>query len=116
MMRRFVVILVVGILATLAPRTASAQAKQGDTELLVGGNLFSVMSSGASITNGQFNFGIGYFVTDRFDVSGDLGLASAVQYFFGEKASKVKPYVGGTVIVQSFKTRDQVSFSPNGTP
>src|SRR5262245_25493495 len=144
MMRRLAIVLAVGILAGLTPRTASAQAKQGDSEVLIGGNLFALTSNNLNTVNGQFQFGYGYFVTDRFEVNvspvvsvtssttttpptfdprtgrilstgstttnidGDLGLGTAVQYFFGAKASKVKPYIGGSLIVQSFKTRQQV--------
>jgi len=132
-MRRVAIVLGASILVWLAPRPANAQAKQGDSEVLIGGNLFALIGSGSTNTTGQFQFGYGYFFTDRLEinvtpvvsvsssqtasvngsatsnVTGDLGLGGAVQYFFGAKASKVKPYVGGSLVVQSFKTHDQIN-------
>lgn len=133
-MRRVAIVLGASILVWLAPRPAHAQAKQGDSEVLIGGNLFALMGSGSANTTGQFQFGYGYFFTDRLqinvspvvsvsssqtvsvvngstttNVTGDLGLGAGVQYFFGAKASKVKPYVGGSLVVQSFKTHDQIN-------
>jgi outer membrane protein W len=144
MMRRLVIVLVAGLLVGFSAQPAHAQAKQGDSEVLIAGNLFVLTANSLNSTNGQFQFGYGYFVTDRFEVNvspvvtvsstttttpptidprtgrilttgstttsvdGDLGLGTAVQYFFGAKTSKVKPYVGGSLIIQSFKTRDQI--------
>jgi outer membrane protein W len=129
-MRNAIIGVVAGVVLAAAPGTASAQAKQGDKEVLVGGNLFAINSTVSTTTQGQFNFGVGYFLTDRFELnvnpvlsitsgsaagfgsstSADLGLASSVQYFFGARTSRVKPYIGGTAIIESFKTQD--SFDP----
>jgi outer membrane protein W len=126
----------VGLFAIAAPPAASAQAKRGDKEIQVAGNVFSVLSSGSSMTNGQFQFGIGYFLSDRFElaftpilsitgsrqtfgstsaasVTADLGVSTKGQFFFGGAESKVKPYVGGTFIVQSFKTSTGGSIADN---
>jgi hypothetical protein len=154
------VLFIVGIFAV--PRAASAQAKQGDKEIKVGGNVFALMGSGGGTTTfGQFDYGVGFFVSDRFEVSVsptlrvqanpvagrpalpgtpalvlggrvvvpatpdvpavepgtdwniDSGFATQAEYFLGEKSSRVKPYVGGTFIIQSFKTDNGATFSDN---
>lgn len=138
-MRNGIIGVVVGFVLAAAPNTASAQAKQGDREVLVGGNLTSTNSSFARSTNGDFVFGIGYFMTDRFEINvnpivtisnsggsgfasgsnttADFGLSSSAQYFLGAKASKVKPYVGASAVFNSFKTQDRfdpVTFQTQG--
>jgi len=137
---------VLGMLALAAPQRAYAQAKQGDKEVQAAGNVFSVLSSGSSLTNGQFQFGVGYFLTDRLEIAvtpvvsitgtkqttptfnsrgqiigsssttnvdADMGVSTNMQYFFGASSSKVKPYVGTTFIVESFKTGDGGSLADN---
>jgi outer membrane protein W len=139
-------ILLCALLILALPWAARAQAKQGDKEVQIAGNAFTLLSSETTSTNGQFQFGLGYFVNDRLevavspvvsisssttstpvfnavgqvissnrttDVSGDLGVATKVQYFFGATASKVKPYVGGAFIVQSFKSGTNGSIGDN---
>jgi outer membrane protein W len=115
------------------PAHARAQARKGDKEIQLSGNTFTVISSGASETVGQFQFGVGYFLTDRLEVgispivsitsgsdgmggtnvTGDLGLSTKVQFFFGEKSAKIKPYVGASYIVRSFKTQGDSSLADN---
>lgn len=52
----------------LAPSLAHAQAKAGDKEVLVSGNVFSNISPNTTSTSGSLLFGFGYFVTDRTQV------------------------------------------------
>jgi hypothetical protein len=147
-MRLFKISVIVCTLLVL-PALASAQAKRGDAEVAVGGSLFSVVSTGSSTSSGQFNFGVGYFVTDRFEVgiaptlrvsadtqkatpevrSGnivilpgspggttwdvDAGLTTKGQFFFGAQGARVKPYAGGTLTIQSFKTPEGGKMSDN---
>jgi outer membrane protein W len=139
------------ILCTLlaVPALASAQARKGDAEVAVGGSLFSILSDGYNSSSGQFNFGVGRFLTDRFEVAVaptirisastrqgqpefrigntiispavpggtswdvDAGMSTRAQYFFGAQASKVKPYLGGALTVQSFKTPEGGSAADN---
>src|SRR6266496_4021630 len=107
-MKRVLAGVLLACFTVAAPRVASAQAKQGDTELQISGNTFTVLSAGSSDTNGQFLLGVGYFATDRLEIGaspvitihvsrtansygggsstngdGDLGLATKLQYFFG---------------------------------
>jgi hypothetical protein len=117
------------------PSLAKAQAKEGDKELRVGGSLQSVIATGFGTTNGTFDFGIGYFLSDRFEISvapritvsatkfsafgqsetnwdTDGGVSFQAQYFLGAQSAKLKPYFGGTAIIQRFKT-DGGSFGDN---
>ena len=125
-MRRLLAVTCVAVAMLAVPAVARAQAKQGDKEVKIGGSLFSVMSTGSTFTSGQFDFGVGYFVSDRFEItvapritvsasgSGSTSGGSSVdvdggvsfqgQYFFGAQSSMVKPYIGVTEIVESFKT------------
>jgi hypothetical protein len=112
--------LCVAVAMLAVPSVARAQAKEGDKEIKIGGSLFSIVSSGSTFTTGQFDFGVGYFVSDRFEItvapritvsSGagssvdvDGGVSFQGQYFFGAQSSMVKPYIGVTEIVESFKT------------
>jgi hypothetical protein len=47
------------------------------------------------------------------DVDVDGGVSTSVQYFFGESSAKTKPYVGGQLNVNSFKTQNGGSFGDN---
>lgn len=130
-----------------APSAAYAQAKKGDAEVQISGNTFTVITADAFSTNGQFQFGFGYFFTDRFEIAvspvvtvqsdtfstpvlnsrgqptgattltttvdGDLGLSTKVQFFFGATDSKVKPSIGATYIIQSFKVPDGGTIADN---
>lgn len=147
-MRLFKISIIVCTLLAL-PALASAQARGGDAEVAIGGSLFSVLSEASSLSSGQFNFGVGYFVTSRFELgiaptlrvsaetrqavqeirfgntvivpgspggtswNVDAGLTSKAQFFFGAQGSRVKPYVGGTLTVQSFKTPEGGTMSDN---
>jgi hypothetical protein len=138
---------VVASLILLVPSIARAQAKQGDKEIGIGGSFFSIMSTGSTTSQGQFDFSLGYFLTDRFEVAfaptvsimtttiaaqpavkvgtvtiipavpastnvdGDGGISGKIQYFFGAKESKVKPYLGFTEILQSFKAGADGTYS-----
>jgi hypothetical protein len=155
MKRSTTAVLMAGLILAI-PRVASAQAKQGDKEIEIGGNVASLFATGSGTsTFGQFNFGIGFFVTDRFEfavaptvqitatavpaqpgtpaiiVGGrvivpavaatpastnwntDGGFSTKAQFFFGAKASKVKPYLGAAFVIQSFKTPAGGSFADN---
>ncbi len=132
-----------------APSFASAQAERGDAEVAVGGSLFSIVSAATSFSSGQFNFGVGYFVTNRFELGFaptirisaqttpaqqevrfgntvlipgspggtswdvDAGLTTKGQLFLGSQGSKVKPYIGAALTVQSFKTREGGTMADN---
>ena len=132
-----------GLLLTallVMPTLAAAQAEKGDSEIAVGGSLYSIVSTSAQQSSGQFTFGIGRFLTNRFEVGFspiirisaqttpaqptvrvgntvlfqgtpggtswdvDAGMTTRAQYFFGAQGSRVKPYVGAAMTVQSFKT------------
>lgn len=132
-MRRMLGVACVAVVALAIPAAARAQAREGDKEIKIGGSMFSVVSSSTSFTSGQFDFGIGYFISDRFEITVaprvtisansepvvnsrgvqtgtttavdvDGGVSFQGQLFFGAKTSMVKPYIGITEIVQSFKT------------
>ena len=49
----------------MAPSLAQAQAKAGDKEVLVSGNVFSNINPDSTSTSGSILFGFGYFVSDR---------------------------------------------------
>lgn len=120
-MKRLALFLLLLALVFAVPGVASAQSQKGDKEVGIGGNMFTMISSGSTFSVGQFQFGVGYFMSDRLEVgvtpilmvsggagtgvSADMGLSTKAQYFMGQTASKVKPYVGGSFIIQSFKSQ-----------
>ncbi len=135
-MRRFQIPVLLTALLLVAPSLARAQAKGGDKEVQVQGNVISLMQPGSTNTSGSIIFGFGYFMSDRSQflvsptitisqdkgsveidpftgrvltgagsgVTADLGLGAGYRLFFGAQSSKVKPYVGGDINIQSFKT------------
>jgi hypothetical protein len=146
-MRRLlpVLVLIVGTLCMFSS-VAGAQPAAGDKEIALGGQLFTNINPDSKLTFGQVFFGVGFFLTDRFewsirptinvtsfhnpgqpaipeirignillqaaqpaipggtDVDFDGGLGTGVRYLFGRQSSKVKPFVGGGVEIQRFKT------------
>lgn len=135
-MRRFQIPVLLTALLLVAPSLAHAQAKSGDKEVQVQGNVMSLMSPDSTNTSGSIIFGFGYFTSDRSQVlvspiitisqkqasltidpftgraitgsgsgvTADLGLGAGYRLFFGAQSSKVKPYLGGDINIQSFKT------------
>ncbi|MGH9384796.1 MAG: hypothetical protein ACRD2N_10970 [Vicinamibacterales bacterium] len=128
--------LVAAIGLVALPELASAQAKQGDKEVSISGNMFSMLSEGSKLTTGQFIFGVGYFMTDRLQIAvnpilqlsagslsagafggsgssinADLGLSTKLVNYFGGSSSKVKPYLGANFVVESLKDAAERSFT-----
>jgi hypothetical protein len=150
-MRRLQVSVLLAALFLMAPSLAHAQAKAGDKEVLVSGNVFSFLTPDSTSTSGSLIFGLGYFVTDRtqllvqpiFTISSqntppspevrdpftgrilipgqagssgvdvDAGLGIGYQFFFGAQSSKVKPYLGADLDIQSFKTQNGGAIADN---
>ena len=150
-MRRLQVSVLLAALFLMAPSLAHAQAKGGDKEVLIAGNVFSTFNPGSTTTSGNIIFGLGYFVTDRtqllvqpiFTISGrgtdptpevrdpfsgrvlipgtpgsstvdvDAGVGVGYSFFFGAQSSKVKPYLGANLDIQSFKTQNGGSVADN---
>ena len=150
-MRRLEVVSVLAALFLIAPSLAHAQAKAGDKEVLVAGNVFSFIQPNSTSTSGNLIFGLGYFVTDRtqllvqpiFTVSSsstpaqqevrdpftgrvlipgqagsttvdvDAGVGVGYSFFLGATSSKVKPYLGVNLDIQSFKTQNGGSVADN---
>jgi hypothetical protein len=147
-MRLFKISIIVCTLSAL-PSLASAQAKRGDAEITVGGSILTTLSEASTSGNGQINFGVGYFLADRFEFGiaprisinaqstpalpeirfggqifqqaspggtswdVDAGLTTKGILFFGAQATRVKPYVGGTLTIQSFKAPEGGTISDN---
>ena len=150
-MRRFHVSVLIAALLSVVPSLAHAQAKSGDKEVLVSGNVFSIINPNTTSTSGSILFGLGYFMTDRTQVvvqplftisssntpaipevrdpftgrvlipgqagsSGvnvDAGVGVGYQFFLGAQDSKVKPYLGANLDIQSFKTQNGGSVADN---
>jgi hypothetical protein len=150
-MRRLQVSVFLAMLFLMAPALVHAQAKAGDKEVLVAGNMFSIISPDFTSTSGNLIFGLGYFVTDRtqllvqpiFTISSqntpsqpevrdpftgrvlipaqgggtsvdvDAGVGVGYSFFFGASSSKVKPYLGANLDIQSFKTQNGGSVADN---
>jgi hypothetical protein len=150
-MRRFQVSVLLAALVFGVPSLAHAQAKAGDKEVLISGNVFSFIEPNSTTTSGNLIFGLGYFVTDRtqlliqpiFTISSqnqpaiqevrdpftgrilipgqagstgvdvDAGVGLGYQFFFGAQSSKVKPYLGADLDIQSFKTQNGGSLQDN---
>jgi hypothetical protein len=134
-----------------APSLAHAQAKAGDKEVLVSGNVFSNVNPDSTSTSGSLLFGLGFFVSDRtqlvvqpmFTISSsntpaiaefrdpftgrvlipgqagstgvdvDAGVGIGYQFFLGAQESKVKPYIGANLDIQSFKTKNNGTLADN---
>lgn len=63
-----VIFMVCAVLAL--PDVAVAQAQKGDREIQVSGNMFSILTGdGVTSAFGQVSFGIGFFLTDRFELA-----------------------------------------------
>lgn len=120
-------LVVVGLLlVTLAfPHTAQAQATQGDKEVLVQGSLISTLGD-FGFTNATAVLGLGYFVSNRLQIgvqpilsvtrsSGEttftLGSQLKAQYYLGEDQAKVKPYFGGSFIINDFSDAGNSAFA-----
>jgi len=135
-MRRLQVSTLFAALLLTAPSLAQAQAKAGDKEVQIQGNVISIMQPDSTNTSGNIIFGFGYFMSDRDQilvsptitisqkqasvtidpftgrvlqgagggVTGDLGLGAGYRFFLGAQSSKVKPYLGADINIQSFKT------------
>lgn len=126
--------------ATLAfPHTSQAQAVKGDKEVLIQGSLISTLGD-FGFTNATGVLGLGYFVSDRTQIgvqpiisvtassqptfnsrtgaitgsetvtTTTLGSQFKLQYYFGADQSKVKPYVGGSYIINDFSAAGDTSF------
>jgi outer membrane protein W len=124
-MKNVVTIAFAAALACALPSNAHAQAQQGDREVQVSGNMTSLLRGGGQNTTGQITFGVGYYVTDRLEVgvaplitvsssslaggggtsvTADAGVSTSLQYALGAKSSRVKPYLGASYVINSFKT------------
>jgi hypothetical protein len=139
-MKKFVTVALATIIGCGVPSIVHAQAKKGDKEVQISGNMSSLLSAGGQNTSGQIRFGIGFFVSDRLELgvaplirvssttqpaiapivvggriiqpgsdgsttmSADAGMSTFLQYSFGAKSSRLKPYLGGTFVIDSFKT------------
>jgi hypothetical protein len=95
----------------IAPRMASAQAKQGDRELLFNGQLSTFVTPSRGAVSGVFTFGqallnLGLFVSDTFEVGG--GPSVSVQGGAGNTSATigangfVRKYFTGKVPTRQF--------------
>jgi outer membrane protein W len=134
------IVLVLSLAVFASPTDLQAQARAGDKEVLVQGSLISTFGD-ASLTNATGVFGLGYFVSSRlqvgvqpiisissfsiptFDSRGfptgnsdteittRLGSAAKAQYYFGADQAKLKPYAGGSLIINDFSDAGDTSFA-----
>ena len=150
-MRRTLAPAVLTALVLATPSLAHAQAKGGDKEVLIQGQVFSLINPQFKSTTGNFLVGFGYFLSDRsevlirpiFTISSqsspgtpevrdpftgrvlipgqpggtsvdvDAGASTGYRFFFGAASSKVKPYLGTDLDLQSFKTEQGGSVVDN---
>jgi hypothetical protein len=100
---------------TLASATpALAQAKKGDSEVLLFGYVGMNPKAASDSASGNFTFNYGAFFTDHAEVgggpsinvrsgaTGGVDATMGVNFFFRQHfgKSKTQPYVGGEVLVQ----------------
>ena len=120
-MRRFTVCAIAAGLLCLLPSAALAQAKTGDSEVLVFGNLTSSFgdkaNSGSAVTTGFVLLNYGKFTSDLMEIGGGplfiistsagntttiVGANGFVRRYFKTQNPKVAPYFGGDVAVPDF--------------
>lgn len=122
---RLVIALVVTMLAV--PALSFAQAKKGDTEVLIFGNLSSIHSTGSTSTSGTFFLNGGKFTTDLLEIGGgptvsistsSVGKTSSTdftlggnafvrRYFSSKNNPKIQPYLGLELQVTDFAPEGQ---------
>ncbi len=120
------------------PSASFAQAKKGDKEVSVSGNVSTVFTpktefagfgaGGGTSTSGTAFLGFGVFVTDRTQIGfapflsisqGEDGIDASMggsfdwQYYLGGQSSRVKPYVGYSVLISSFTVQEGGSLADN---
>jgi hypothetical protein len=140
MMKRLFVGSALLVITLMMPSLASAQATAGDREVSINGLLFQGVGDNTS-TIGNFNFGLGYFMSDRLQVvvqpnitissssspafdsrgfpTGDsvrntstsIGLGAKVVRYMGEASARMKPYYGGNIIIQDFENAGDTTFA-----
>jgi hypothetical protein len=135
MQRMAIVAMFVGAVL-LGEGTARAQAKQGDSEVLIFGSVTTSIQKipdfftgdviRTTTSSGNFFFNVGRFVTDRFQLGGgpsfnvstsqgetstDMGVNAFTRLYFGATQSKVKPYVGAEYSVVSLNVPEGQSIS-----
>jgi len=138
-MRKWCFVAVVLLAVVALPVGAEAQAKKGDKEVLIAGNLFSTLGGDVTVSSGNVMAGLGVFVTDRVqlavqpiltismfetptfnsrgqqigsdsELTTDIGLSSKMLLFMGASDGRVKPYIGGNFIVSDLKNSGDTSF------
>lgn len=131
------VVFVVGLLAN--PSAAMAQAKKGDKEVQVAGNIFQTLGGDFGVSQGTGLFGIGFFVSDRMQISVvpqvtvstfstpvfnnrgiqtgtdreidmNLGVSSKLVRFMGAADAKLKPYWGANFIINDLSSAGDSAF------
>ena len=131
---------VVAIALLALPASALAQPKKGDKEISISGNVSTSLTpevqlpfgggvTGGTSSNGNAFLGFGVFLTDRLQfgvspfvsimpgqdggVDGDVGAGTNLQFYFGSQDSRVKPYLGYSLLISSFKTAEGGSVADN---
>jgi hypothetical protein len=119
-MRRLITSAIVLLMVVMVPRFASAQAKEGDNELLFNGSVSTFMQSGSKFTFGQGVVNIGHYMSDALQVgggpslfvsSGGFGSGTTVQVgangflrkYFNASRPTMAPFVGVEGYAQDFK-------------
>jgi hypothetical protein len=126
MMRLAAAVALVGVVLILSPAPAAAQAKEGDSEILVSANVSSFYSPGFTNTTGTIFGNYGYFLTPKVEVGlgPNLGVSSGGgdtsvsvgfnlfgRYYFPVMSPKLKPYVGGEYAIRDLFPGEFESFS-----
>jgi hypothetical protein len=105
---------------TLASATeALAQAKKGDSEVLLFGFVAMNPKAASNSANGNFTFNYGAFFSDHSEVgggpsinvnatAGEVDTTMGVNVFFRQHfgRAKAQPYIGGEVFVQDVQNSD----------
>ena len=67
-MKQVFVVIGLVVVGLVFPQVAQAQAKKGDKEVSIAGNLFSTIGGEANTTSANAVFGVGYFMSDRLQI------------------------------------------------
>ena len=134
-MRRWLSVMSVAVSILALPAVARAQAKAGDKEIQIFGNVITIITPSTRIGNvtfggtsatGNLFINAGVFVSDNTEVGGgpsitissddpifDTGVSVFLRNFFGDQSAKIKPYVSVDYFIQSFNTSGNQSIADN---
>jgi hypothetical protein len=116
MTRARIVALAIGII-TMVPSLALAQAKKGDKEVLIFGNVNTIIGGGTNVSGTVF-LNVGTFISDHTEVGGGpqlslsagggggvsatVGANGFLRRYLTRKNPKIAPYYGAEASIQDF--------------